>query len=136
MLVISITRIPLLPKWRNLQEALLMMFTLLHLFEIFLAFIPRDWKQVKQVDCNTCLSHVICMLFLAVIISTVLHGVLKTRTYHDRNKCNIPCIYVCNPISLHANLILNPFYLFTLFAELQSYSYCQAFFFLLKKNKF
>lgn len=81
-------------------------------------------------DCNTCLSHVICMLFLAVIISTVLHGVLKTRTYHDRNKCNIPCIYVCNPISLHANLILNPFFLLLFFAELQSCSYCQALFFL------
>ena len=128
LLVIS-TRIPLLPKWRNLQKALLVMFTLLHLFEIFLAFIPRDWKQVKQVGCNTCLSHVICMLFLAVIISTVLHGVFKSRTYHNRGKCNIPCIYVCNPISLHAN-IFNSFYLvFSFFAELQSYSYCQAFFF-------
>lgn len=48
---------------------------------------------------------------------------VKTRTYHDRNKCNIPCIYVCNPISLHANLILIPS-TFLLFAELQSYSSC------------
>lgn len=70
------------------------------------------------------------MLFLAVIISTVLHGVFKTRTYHVRNKCNIPCIYVCNPITFHANLKPNPYYSL-LFAELQSYSQCQDFYFFL-----
>lgn len=84
-------------------------------------------------DCNTCLSHVICMLFLAVIISTVLHGVLKTRTYHNRNV--IFHVFMCvTQSTVMPFLYLTPFYLL-LFAELQSYSDCQALFLFFVERK-
>lgn len=67
-----------------------------HYLKIFISFIPRDWKQVKQVD--TCLFHVICMLFLAVIISTVLHGVLKQGPILETHV--IFHVFMCNLISL------------------------------------
>lgn len=127
LLVISISRFPLPPKWRNLQKALLSMFTH-HSFAIFLAFIPRDWKQVKQVDCNTCLSHVICMLFLAVIISTVLYGVLKTRTYIMIETNLIFHVFMCVTQSVFMPILYLTPSTVLLFAQLQSCSYCLAFF--------
>lgn len=121
---------------KNLQEALLMMFTLLHLFEIFLAFIPRDWKQVKQVDCNTCLSHVICMLFLAVIISTVLHSVLKQGPIMIETNV-IFHVFMCVTQSVFMPILylsLLPFYFLLSCNHILPVKPC--FFFLLKKNKF
>lgn len=74
---------------------------------------------------DTCLFRVICMLFLAVIISKVLHGVLKQGPILETHV--IFHVFMCNLISLYANRIVTPSTVL-LFAELQSYSFCQALF--------